>query len=83
MKKKEPKVPREVFDNIDAELNASTVVTEVVTASLICNALDIMLRDVDNRIRSVYKKYGLNVNNRNGKIQQGCEECAVLVRKRH
>mgnify|MGYP004552722701 CR=1 FL=1 len=61
MGKKESKISKEILDGIDAELDASTIPTEMVTAALICNALDLILRDVDKRIRTVYRNHGLNV----------------------
>ncbi len=54
------KVSKEVLDEIWKEIEDSTISNEVVTATLMGNALDIMLRDIDNRIRAAYLRHGIN-----------------------
>lgn len=55
------KVPQALRDEIGKEMEAGTVLNEMVACALMCNGLDIMLRDVDKRIRDIYRKWGLNV----------------------
>lgn len=55
------KISQAKYDEIGKEIEASTILTEMVACSLICNGLDIMLRDVDKRIRAIYRNHGLNV----------------------
>ncbi len=55
------KVPQALRDEIGKAMESGTILNEMVACALICNGLDIMLRDVDKRIRAIYKVHGLTV----------------------
>lgn len=52
---------------INEELSQSTISNEMATVLLIADAMDMMLRDVDRRIRAVYAGHGVNVSGTSGK----------------
>lgn len=54
------RAPKEIETKISAAIEDSSIIDEMVAATLMCNSLDVMLRDIDNRIRAIYRKYGLN-----------------------
>lgn len=54
------RAPKDIEQKISVEIDDSSIIYESVAATLICNALDVMLRDMDNRIRAIYRKHGLN-----------------------
>ena len=58
MSKAEIKDRQERMTAIEEEIDSGSIVTEMVVATLMCNSLDIILRNVDSRIRAVYRKYG-------------------------
>ncbi len=55
------KISQAKYDEIGKEIESSTILSEMVACTLMCNSLDIMLRDVDKRIRAIYRNHGLNV----------------------
>lgn len=54
------RAPKDIEQKISVEIEQSSIIFESIAATLMCNALDVMLRDMDNRIRAIYRKYGLN-----------------------
>nr|DAH79203.1 MAG TPA: hypothetical protein [Caudoviricetes sp.] len=60
------KIGKEVLDKIWAEIEDSSISNEVVTATLMSNALDIMLRDIDKRIVAIYRANGIKAEALNG-----------------
>lgn len=54
------KITKELEKKIGDEIEEGSIIYEMVAATLLCNSLDMMLRDVDNRIRAIYRRHGLN-----------------------
>lgn len=52
---------KKVEEEIENEISESTITTEMIACTLLCNSLDIFIRDVDTRIRAIYRKHGMNV----------------------
>lgn len=54
------RAPKEIEQKISAEIEEGSIIYESVAATLMCNSLDVILRDIDNRIRAIYRKHGIN-----------------------
>lgn len=52
---------KKVEAEIEKDIEESTITTEMVAATLLCNSLDMFLRDIDSRIRMIYRSHGMNV----------------------
>lgn len=52
---------KKVEAEIEQDISKSTITTEMVAATLLCNSLDMFLRDIDSRIRMIYRQHGMNV----------------------
>lgn len=62
------------------EIANSSIITQVKTALLMCNSIDVILRNADRRMRATYNKYGLNVKPSGGDILTGMANYCRQVR---